>query len=153
MCVETEVSGCLDYIEPLQPSVILWCYTLVPSGFSQGDDKRALIHSQVGRDPAESSLHPFALAQSCWDFSLWWSMGMERREKSKLQEHCCCRQLICDLMSLTEGCISEVMISHSNNKLKEFMTLGTEFKISWWKICLPFLVLNLRWPFEIKRYC
>lgn len=45
---------------------------------------------------------------------------MKRREKSELQEHCCCRQ---------GGCIFQVMISQSNNKLKEFMTLCTELKI------------------------
>lgn len=116
------------------------CYSPVPSGFNQGDDERAPIHSQVGRDPAESSLHPFALTQSCWGFSLWRSVGMERREKSELQEHCCCRQFICNLMGLTGGCIFEVMISHSNNKLKYFMTLHIELKISWWKICLIFLI-------------
>lgn len=119
---------------------VLQCCTPVPSGFSQGDDERAPIHFWVGRDPAESSLHPFALAQSCWDFSLWWSVGMKRREKSELQEHCCCRQVICNLMGLTGGCIFEVMISHSNNKLKEFMTRLFELKISWWKICLLFII-------------
>lgn len=56
---------------------------------------------------------------------------MERREKSELQEHCCCRQPICNLMGLTESCIFEVMISHSINKLKYFMTLHIELKISW----------------------
>lgn len=56
---------------------------------------------------------------------------MKRREKSEFQEHCCCRQVVCNLVGLTGDCIFEVMISHSSNKLKEFMTLLFELKISW----------------------
>lgn len=105
MCVETEVSGCLDYIEPLQPSV---SYGVTPQ--CPLDSAREIIKgpscilkwAEIQLNLLYTLLHSNSLAEI---FSLRCSMGMERREKSKLQELCCCRQLICDLMDVTGGCL------------------------------------------------
>lgn len=131
MCVEAQVGGCLDYIEALQPSV---SYGVTPQ--CPLDSAREMIKgpsyilrwAEIQLNVLYTPLHSHSLAEIFPSGALWVRRG-ERNQNYK--NTAAVDNSFVISWGLTGGCISEVMISHSSNKLKEFMTLRIELKISW----------------------